>query len=453
MEDNELIDLTDLFDRLYKAAIKYWKIWTIIIVAFVLIFEAKAIYFHNDTYTSSMTVIVSSRDNNILVYNDTDEDVNLSFQRALNSSTMNSIICEDLKVSNLPAVISASHITDTNFMVISATASNPEDAYNVIRSVVRNYGQITKLMSNANMIIIDEPMLATHPDTTPSYLKEGIKGCLLGLGIGFVLIFIYAFTRRTITKEEHVKKRLNLKAIGNIPEVASQKRSNRYKHQLLITNPRIPSSYKEAFRSLAMTIQRSEGKQVFMVTSTLPNEGKSTVSSNLALMLASLNKKVALIDLDLRNPSLMKTFNIESIEDVNGSMMTGEFLTNHMVCRYEQNLDLIIGVKRYEESIELLSRHQLRTLIDALRKRYDYIILDVPPVIMMQDALIVARQADASIMVVKQDYAKTYEILDALDELYEIDGHIMGCVLNIVQRSVFDEDAKGYGYGYGYGKS
>ena len=92
-------------------------------------------------------------------------------------------------------------------------------------------------------------------------------------------------------------------------------------------------------------------------------------------------------------------------------------------------------------------------LIEELRKRYDYIIVDVPPILLMQDALSVAKYCDSTILVIKQDFAKIYEIMDALDELYEIDGNIMGCVLNSVKKSIFDEDSKGYGYGYGYGRT
>lgn len=452
MENDELIDLTDLLDSLYKSTKKFFKYWLLLLLGLVLFFEAKTIYFHSPTYTSSMTVIVSNRDSGILVYNDTDEDINLSFQRALNSSTMYNIICEDLKVSSIPATITTSHISDTNFMMISATASNPEDAYTVIRSLVRNYGQITKLMSNANMIIIDEPELPTSQDTPPSYVQAGIKGIGIGLILGFAFIVAYTLTRRTITKEEHIKKRLNLKTIGNIPEVFKSHRRSKYQNQLLITNQRIPSNYKEAYRSLVMQVLRKENKKVFMVTSSLPNEGKSTVSSNIALMLANQKKKVVLIDLDLRNPSLVKTFDLWNKTNEFTNFIDTEFLKYHVLYSYDSQLDLILGLKSYENTIETLSSSYLEALLKELKKAYDYIILDVPPILMMEDALIVGKQADASILVVRQDYAKVYEILDALDELYEIDHDIMGCVLNIVQKSIFDEDAKGYGYGYGYGK-
>jgi len=100
----------------------------------------------------------------------------------------------------------------------------------------------------------------------------------------------------------------------------------------------------------------------------------------------------------------------------------------------------------------MLSRPIVNDLIKKLKEKYDYVILDVPPILIMQDALAAVKYADTSVLVIRQDYAKTYEVIEALDELYEVSKNISGCILNAQEKSLFDSDARGYGYGYRYGK-
>lgn len=455
MNENELIDLTDIFDRLLKAGKKLWKICIFIVVAFVILIELKTIITYKATYTSSMTVIVSQTQTDILVTSETTEETNKAFQKALMSSSMQKVIKEDLNMDYVPASIYTSLITDTNFLVISASSDNPEYSYQVVQSIESNYGQVTKLMNDADIIIIDAPQLPKSPDTIPQYFKQAVLGGMLGIVVSVIVILVYAMTRNTISKEAHIKEKLHLKRLGSIPEISMKKNSYQYKEQLLISNKRIPISFKESFRTLSLSIQRKKDSQVFMITSTLPNEGKSTISSNISLMLAEENKKVILVDFDLRNPSLYKIFKLNNPKEQIGDYLDNKCSLNDIITNSEinDNLDLIIGSKSYNHSIELLSREKIYKLINDLKKKYDYVIIDVPPVLLMQDALSVVKYCDSTILVIRQDYAKMHEIMDALDELYEIDGNIMGCVLNSVQKSIFDEDARGYSYGYGYGKS
>ena len=455
MNEDELIDLTEIFDKLFKAFTKFWKVCLALIIACTVFIEAKTILGYHPTYTSSMTVIATSSESSILVLNDQRTDFNESFQKVLMSSSMMNVIKEDLGMSYVPASINVSLVELTNFIVISATADDPQNAYNVVKFIENNYGQVTKLLSDANIIIIDEAKLPTSPNSTPNYFKQAIVGMAVGIVLSIAFICVYALTRNTISKEEQIKNKLHLKRLGSIPEISMKKRSYDYKEQLLVSNKRIPSSFKESFRTLVLSIQRKKNAKVFMITSTLPNEGKSTVSSNIALMLAQENKKVVLIDFDLRNPSLYKIFKLDNPKEQIGDYLDGKCHLNDIITNSEvnDNLDIVLGSQSYDHSIEMLSRDKVTMLIELLKESYDYVIIDVPPVLMMQDALSVVKHCDSTILVIKQDFARTYEIIDALDELYEIDGNIMGCVLNVVKKSIFDEDSRGYGYGYGYGKT
>ena len=455
MEDKDLIDLTEYFDRLYKGLLKLYKIGLALIVLMALVNVTKTMITYRPMYKSSMTVVVSEQDKNILVTTDSTEETNLAFQKVLTSSSMYKIIQNDLQMSYVPATLSVQLVNNTNFMIISSTANNAEDAYRVIQSVASNYGQLTKLMNDAKMIVVEEPQLPTSPISTPNYVSLFIKGAFLGFGLSLMMIIVYSFSRNTITKEEHIKDKLHLKCFGVIPYISTKKRTFAQEKQLLITNTRIPAMYKEAYRSIALKLERTKEFKVLLVTSTLPNEGKSTVSSNIALTLAQKGKKVVLVDFDLRNPSLYNTFRIENTKDHIGNYLDGYCtILEDIICSSEQNenLDLVLGFKSYENPIEMLSRPITKVLMEKLREKYDYVILDVPPLFIMQDALAAIKYADSSVLVIRQDYAKTYEVIEALDDLYEVTRNISGCILNAQEKSLFDADARGYGYGYKYGK-
>lgn len=453
MKNNDLIDITEYFDRFYKAFKKLWKIALVFVLVCTCLNVVKSMFTYHKTYTASMTVIVSNDNKNILVTTDQSEETNLAFQKVLTSQSMQKVIQNDLKMDYVPATLNVSLVLNTNFMKITSTASNPEDAFKVIQSVSKNYGQLTKLMNDANMIIVEEPILPKNPDMTPDYANLAIKGFIVGCTLSCVMIVAYAVSRRTIIKEDHIKDKLHLKSFGTVPYISFTRKHMQGK-QLLITNPLVPVSYKEAYRSLALKIERTKGLKTLMVTSSLPNEGKSTVSSNLAIRLAQKGKKVVLVDFDLRNPSLYATFRIENTKDHIGNYLDGNAILEDIICQSEQNdnLDLIIGFKNYNNSIEMLNREITKELISKLEEMYDYVILDVPPLLIMQDTLNVAKYADSTLLVIRQDYAKVYEIAEAIDELYAVNRNILGCVLNAQDDSIFDEDAKGYGYGYHYGK-
>ena len=348
MEENELIDLSDVCDRIYKTWKKVWKQCIIIVLVCICLFEAKIFLTYQRTYTSSMTVVVSTKGEDILVSKDSNEETNNAFRNALMSSSMQKVIQDDLKVTYLPATLSVSVVPNTNFLVVSSTADNAKDAFQVIQSVEKNYGQITRLMNDANMIVLEKPELSTQPDQSPQYIKNAISAIVLAVGIDLIIIVVLTLLRRTITKEEHIKNKLHLKSLGSIPFISRKKRSFAYKDQLLVTNERIPRMFRDSLRSLVLTIERKKDKQVYMFTSTLPNEGKSIMSANTALTLAQDGCKVILIDLDLRNPSLYQILQLTETKEQIGDYLDEKCSLDDIIydSQINNHLDVITGTKR-----------------------------------------------------------------------------------------------------------
>jgi len=463
----EKIDLMKYLDRFYRAFSKLKKWILVILIICTAAIEARTFFFFNTTYSSNAVFIVSKAEqSNIYVSSDDNDDFLSTFNNLMTGDMMKKVIMKDLGVSVIPGRISLSRIPETNLIELKVTSANAEDAYNVINCMINNYSQVTDMvMSDVTLSILDTPSLAEAPDASPDYIRTGLKGLGIGLAISFVIIILYSIFRHTILNKDDVKKILHLSNLSSIPYIPGIKNNSAKSTSLLLSNPRIQYTFKSAFHDLRMKIEqenKKNGTKVIMVSSAMPHEGKSMTSANIAISLAQKGHKVVLVDLDLRNRSILSSMNGTGFTGTVVDYLSGKLSFEEVKSRYEDYpMDIIFGVDSYTDAPELLSKNNFAKFIKVLRSKYDFVILDVPPVYMMEDALLIANQCDSAVFVIKQDYVNAYDVLDALEELNEHIPSIMGTVLNQVKPSFFDEEQTsrygygskyGYGYGYGYGR-
>lgn len=193
----------------------------------------------------------------------------------------------------------------------------------------------------------------------------------------------------------------------------------------------------ESYRTLRTNIQYSsfdKEYKVIMVTSSEPGEGKSTTAGNLALCLAQGEKKVILVDCDLRKPSLHKKFKISNIVGLSDVMIGKEELVTAMH-RYNNNLVILTSGKIPPNPSEMLSSKAMTALLDTLKQNFDYIILDTPPVQAVTDSQILATKADGTILVVRAERTKKDSVQNAINLLKKVNADIIGTVLNGMDNS------------------
>jgi len=208
----------------------------------------------------------------------------------------------------------------------------------------------------------------------------------------------------------------------------------------------------ETFRNVRTNLQfmLERDKNVILVTSTISGEGKSFVSSNLAISLSLLGKKVVIVGLDIRKPGLNKVFNIPKKEHG-----ITQFLTNPSMNLMDlvqpsdinRNLFILPGGAVPPNPTELLARDGLEKAIETLKTNFDYVILDTAPVGMVTDTLLIGRTADLSVYVCRADYTRKAEFT-LINELSENNKLPNLCVAI----NGLDLQKKKYGYYYGYGK-
>lgn len=351
-----------------------------------------------------------------------------------------------LEIDQLPT-------THRNMINIERQFKYNDEIYNFLYTK-RAEAEIAKNAALPDHKVIDKARFATkvYPRTATNFLLA----LIIGIAIPAAYILLRYFTKNTIDSKDDLEKLSTAPIIGFIPNFPAD--SNRL---VVFDKPR--SQISETFRSLRTNIkyilgnETDEGK-IILITSSLPNDGKSLISVNVASIFAISGKKTLLIGYDLRKPSLHKIFGLNATHG----------LTSYMVGRYElddvlqatefNNFDVLVAGPVPPNPSELIDSDKNRALLKELKKRYDYIILDTPPVNLIADAQCLAKESDINLFVVRSEQTNKAAFKISLAELIERNDVKVHFVFNDIKTVAqkygygarYDKGYYGYGYGYGY---
>lgn len=227
-------------------------------------------------------------------------------------------------------------------------------------------------------------------------------------------------------------------------------RAHRSSRAEYLLDENTPFDVTEAFRNLkaaiSVSVPKKDGGVAIMTTSAYPEDGKTTVTANLALMFALSDAKVILVDADIRKGRVAKYFKRKSapgLSDYLSGQNTLEEVVHHS--HVNENLSYITCGTHSPKPYELLESEEMKNLLDELRKEYDYIIIDTPPVLLLSDALALAPITDGTALVCRHQVSYISDISRALNTLKFSKANILGVIVN-------DYKAPKTGkYGYGYG--
>ncbi len=268
---------------------------------------------------------------------------------------------------------------------------------------------------------------------------------MLSLLVGVVAAFMLESINITIRTAQEAE-RLNVPLLGMLPLLKPRrKRQTSMGHVFFDSSE---TEFNEAIRTVrtGITLNSLDNpNRVMLVTSSLSGEGKSTVALNLAFAFSRM-EKVLLIDADMRQPSIAKEFGLPLDSPGLSELISGKARFSQCVMRRKkENLDVIAAGVVSENPSERLSAHRCKQLLQALRTRYDRIIIDSPPLLPVSDSAVLANYADLVVFVVKSDSTTVQQAQDALKKLHLAKGTIAGVLINQL-------DMKRAGYaGYGYG--
>lgn len=448
-QEESLIDITEILNdyfRIFRRMLAWILLLTIVCSVF---FYVRARMQYMPYYTASATFTiniqedqsgVSTSSTSSFYDNETAEQMAKTFPYILTSGVLRRKVAKDLGVAQISGNIQASVADNTNLFTISVTDIDPERAYDTLQSVIENYPSVSEaIVGKTSMKMLDETGVPQNPDNPRSFKMNAVKGAAAGFALGLCWCALLVVTRRTIRKESDIRKWMNTRCLGAVPEITAKRRSkNTASQKVILTEPKIEEKLQEPMRMLRNKIEyyaREYHKKTFLVTSALAGEGKSTIAVNLAVSLAQSGHKVALIDCDLRHPSDRRILGLEDgigLSDVlEKNVKASDCLLNASALGFENmELAFIPGGKALKDGSQYLGTPRMQSIIQKMEGWADYVVLDSAPVGLLTDAVVLAQYADAAIFVVRKDFARVDHIMDGMEHLAESKIQIIGGVLN-----------------------
>lgn len=297
--------------------------------------------------------------------------------------------------------------------------------------------------------LIDDPV--SFGQISPKKSIILLIALVIGLAIPTIVLFLINFFRYKIEGHEDVAHLTTLPIIGDVA-IASETAKTKAD---IVVHENKNNVMEEVFRSIRSNIQfmLKEDQKVIMFTSTTSGEGKTFTAANLAVSFALLGKKVLVMGLDIRKPRLTNLFELKDKNIGITNLLVHDNPTHEDICAnilnsgVNRNLDIMPVGPIPPNPAELVSRESLDNIFAALRKEYDYIIVDTAPVGLVTDTLMIARVADLTVYMCRADYTpkSSFEFINSLSAQKKLPQ--VSIVINGI-----DMSKKKYGYYYGYGK-
>jgi len=271
-------------------------------------------------------------------------------------------------------------------------------------------------------------------------------GALIGLAAGLSVTVLRA------ALDTRIRASRDLLAITDVPVIGSIPFDARAGERPIVLRSDPRHERSEAFRTLRTNLQFldiEEAAHSFVITSAMPNEGKSTTAVNLAIALADAGQRVVLVDADLRSPSVARYLGIEGGAGLTDVLIGRADVADVVQPWSDRSLYVLPAGRIPPNPSELLGSRQMADLLGVLAAEADVVLLDAPPLLPVTDAALIAKIASGgAIVVVSTREARRPMLERALHKLELVDAHVAGVVLSMV--STRGADAREYGYGYGY---
>ena len=329
--------------------------------------------------------------------------------------------------------------------------------YEGLLEKLKEAGVSAGLKSN-NFRIVDSARPPTAP-IEPNIPRNLMFALVLGLASGIGLAFLLEGLDSTVRTTEQAQMISGLASLGMIPLGSKSAREGPNPKRLviatskeaveLVTQVRPQSQMAESYRALRTSLLLSNlgsPPKVIMVTSSLPQEGKTTTSINTAVVLAQKGVRVLLIDADLRRPSIHKTLGMGPHSGLS-NVLTGSTTLEQAITRTAvlPNLFVLPAGTPPPNPAELLASANMREVLAQLRDQYDHIVIDTPPSLSVTDAVVLSPRADAVVLVIRSGQTTKQALRRSRDILMQVNAKVVGVLLNAVDLSSPD-----YYYYYEY---
>lgn len=378
----------------------------------------------------------------------------------------------------LKDMITATSVNNTEIFEVVVTSPSPTEAQKIAMAITEVLpDRIGGIIEGTSAKIVDYAVVPSSP-SSPSYTVNVIVGFLIGLVLSVGIVLVQEIFDVRIRTEEDLAEISQMPILASVPDMtAASKGAYEYRRgskakktkklishkNVVLVGSEIGFTAAEAYKLLRTKLQFSfsdEGNcRVIGVSSSLSGEGKSITAVNLAYTLAQLNKRVILIDCDMRRPTVAEKLNLKKNPGLSSYLTAqcqlGELVQESAVQEGEVAFRVISAGQCPPNPAELLSSARMGQMLEMLRNTHDYVILDLPPVIEVSDALAVANQTDGMLLVVRQNMCDRNVLSDTLRQFEYVDAKLLGVVFNCIGagngKGYYRKYYKGYYRKYSHG--
>ena len=305
---------------------------------------------------------------------------------------------------------------------------------------------ITKASNIADNKILDTARPENAHQIAPNRSQNYMMALVLGLGIPGAIILAFIFLNNKIIDKKDIERNTNFPIIGTIGH------NEAHNEVPVYLDPK--SSISESFRSLRTNLQyilHEEDQKTIMITSTISGEGKTFASINLATIIAMSNKKVLLVGLDLRKPTLHKIFNVSNETGISTYLSNQSNYETIIKETYIENLHIAPSGPIPPNPAELIETNNMSTFFKNAVKEFDYVIVDTPPLALVTDAMLVSVYTNVNIFMIRQNYSNK-QIFELINDIgYNKKIKNINLLINDLKVPKHYGYSYNYGYSYGYG--
>ncbi|MCD8124161.1 MAG: polysaccharide biosynthesis tyrosine autokinase [Lachnospiraceae bacterium] len=461
-------------DQLFKLFLR--NIWTIILCT---VLAGGAAFAYSDycitpLYQSSIKMYVNntinSSDSTSITSSDITASQNLvdTYAVVLTSYPTLSAVIEQTGVGytyeQLSAMISTAAIDETEVFKVTVTSADPTEAAalaNAIAEIAPD--QIMEIVSGSSVKVVEYARVAATY-SSPNKTRYALMGAMLGFCLSCLGIMLFSSLKNGMSVEEKIRREYKNKAVLSVIPFMGKKARGRRKKKLSDSDAelceKLDFATSEAYKLLRENIsfcfsdETGEKKcRVIGVTSSVRSEGKSTTAINLAYTLALANHKVCLIDCDFRLPSVARRLKLHRKPGMT-NFLAGKASGSEIIQSYttdQARLCVIAAGDIPPNPSELLGSKRMQEMLKVIGSSFDYMILDLPPIGIVSDALAVTKMIDGMLFVVREDYYERRILRESMRTLEAVDTKLLGTV--VTYSTTLKKEYKRYGgkYGYKYG--
>lgn len=379
---------------------------------------------------------------------------------------MFSVKNKEIKVSSIKKCFTMTAVDQTEVIKITANTPDPDissDMCNIMAEIAPEF--LIRVVGAGSVEIIDTAVPENSP-VSPNVRLITLIGIIAGFSLAVLVILLVDYFDDTIKDTEELTNRYNKAILGEIQTIDLDKtkkqkvkgdKNSGVNSRSLLTDNGVPFNVVESYKTIRSNIIFTLGtskKKVIAVSSPNPGEGKSTTAANIAIALAQTGCSVLLIDADMRKPVQNKIFKQRNMDGLSTLIIMRSTEENAVKKEVARGLDLLPSGPIPPNPSELLASERFRTIIEQFSKKYDYVIIDTPPINVVSDAMVMKDIISGILLVLKYSSTTFEELSGSMKQTELVRANVLGFVLNEIDYSHSSHYSyhRYYGkYGYGYG--